>query len=96
MIYDKSMIYFKEFPNLSKDDVAIAGGKGAALGELKKASIPVPDGFVILSDAFEQFLDENNFLAEIDSILHKVNHKEIHTIERASEEIKALILNGTI
>ncbi len=33
-------------------DVAIAGGKGANLGELVRAGFPVPNGFVITTDAY--------------------------------------------
>ncbi|HTN78757.1 MAG TPA: PEP/pyruvate-binding domain-containing protein, partial [Acidimicrobiales bacterium] len=40
------------FGDISKDDVALAGGKGANLGELFRAGFPVPEGFVITSDAF--------------------------------------------
>ncbi|MDP3882410.1 MAG: PEP/pyruvate-binding domain-containing protein [Nanoarchaeota archaeon] len=86
------MDHIKRFKDLSKDDVAIAGGKGASLGEMTKAGISVPPGFVILSEAFERFLEETDLNVELDSILHKVNHNEIHTVENASEEIKALIL----
>lgn len=71
-----------------------AGGKGASLGEMMQAGIPVPPGFVILSSAFEKFLEETDLNVEIDSILHTVNHKEIHTVENASERIKALILGA--
>ncbi len=45
------MKYTFNFKKLSKDDVAIAGGKGAALGEMLKAGISVPSGFVVLADA---------------------------------------------
>ena len=38
------------FEELSKDDVDIAGGKGANLGELTNAGINVPPGFVITSE----------------------------------------------
>jgi len=81
----------REFNKLEKGDVAIAGGKGASLGEMTKARIPVPEGFVVLSGAFERFIEKTKLKAEIDSILHKVNHEEIHTVENASGEIKALI-----
>ncbi|TMA25031.1 MAG: phosphoenolpyruvate synthase, partial [Deltaproteobacteria bacterium] len=33
-------------------DLAVAGGKGANLGELIRAGFPVPDGFVITTDAY--------------------------------------------
>ena len=86
------MEFIRNFAKLGKDDVLLAGGKGASLGEMMQVGIPVPPGFVILSTAFEKFLEETDLNVEIDSILHLVNHKEIHTIENASEKIKALIL----
>lgn len=87
------MIFTKTFNELSKNNADIAGGKGASLGEMTQAGIPVPPGFVVLSESFEQFLHETDLVQEIDTILHKVNHKEIHTVEAASEAIRALILS---
>ncbi len=82
------------FQKLTSKDVGLAGGKGASLGEMTQAGIPVPPGFVILSESFERFIKETDLVQEIDAILHKVNHKEIHTVEAASEEIRELILNA--
>ena len=45
----------RNFTKLSKSDVAIAGGKGASLGEMTQTGVPVPPGFVILSESFEKF-----------------------------------------
>ena len=87
-------MYTKNFKQLAKVDVGIAGGKGASLGVMTRVGIPVPPGFVILSNAFERFLEETDLDVEIDSILHKVNHKKIHTVEGASEQIQALILEA--
>ncbi len=82
------MELIREFSKLGRNDAALAGGKGASLGEMTQAGIPVPPGFVVLSAVFERFLDETDLRVEIDSILHKVNHKEIHTVENASERIQ--------
>jgi phosphohistidine swiveling domain-containing protein len=84
----------REFKNIGKHDANIAGGKGASLGEMTQAGIPVPPGYVLLSNAFERFIEETDLNVEIDTILHKVDHKEIHTVDKASEDIKALILNA--
>src|SRR3989338_1044093 len=88
------MELLRDFKNISKSDVALAGGKGASLGEMTQAGISVPSGFVILSSAFEKFLEETDLNVEIDAILDSVNHKEIHTVENASEKIQALILQA--
>ncbi|MFZ4631931.1 MAG: PEP/pyruvate-binding domain-containing protein [Patescibacteria group bacterium] len=90
------MIYLKKFSELSKNDASIAGGKGASLGEMTNAGIPVPSGFVILASTFDKFLELAGVGANIDNIFDKVNHQEINTVEQASREIQAIILNSNI
>ncbi len=87
-------MFTKSFTQIGKHDANTAGGKGASLGEMTQAGIPVPSGFVVLADAFEQFLKETDLNVEIDSILHTVNHQEMHTVEHASERIQKLILEA--
>lgn len=47
------MSLVRSISELSARDVAIAGGKGASLGELVRSGFPVPPGFVVLSSAFD-------------------------------------------
>lgn len=42
------------FDVLSREDVPVAGGKGANLGELTRAGLPVPPGFVVTAAAFHE------------------------------------------
>jgi len=88
------MNFVKDLKEIHKEDVVLAGGKGASLGEMINHGINVPPGFVVLSTAFERFIEETDLVVEIDSILHTVNHREMHTVENASEKIQALILNA--
>ena len=37
----------KKFTQLTKNDISIAGGKGASLGEMTHVGIPIPPGFVV-------------------------------------------------
>ncbi|MEK7649878.1 MAG: PEP/pyruvate-binding domain-containing protein [Patescibacteria group bacterium] len=87
-------MYIKTFSELSKSDVDIAGGKGASLGEMTRAGIPIPPGFVVLSETFDIFLKKTDLNIEIAAALDAVNYKEIHTIEAASAKIQALILRA--
>ncbi len=48
----------KTFETISKNDVSLAGGKGASLGEMLKAGLPVPSGFVITTKAYLQFYNQ--------------------------------------
>jgi phosphoenolpyruvate synthase/pyruvate phosphate dikinase len=83
----------RSFVDLGSNDVTIAGGKGASLGEMTQAGISVPEGYVILSTAFETFMQEANLDAEIYAILDTVKYEDIHAVEKASEKIQTLILS---
>ncbi len=85
------MAWTKRFEELGKADVQQAGGKGASLGEMTQAGIPVPPGFVVLSLAFDQFLDESSLKDQIRPILKDVDHQKVSTVEKASKEIQTLI-----
>lgn len=83
--------FIKFFKDLNKNSVGIAGGKGASLGEMTKAGIPVPPGFVVTADTFERFLTETDLHAEIQAQLDKVNHDDTNSVEGASVKIRAII-----
>lgn len=85
------MSYIKFFKEISKKDVAIAGGKGASLGEMTQAKIPVPPGFVILSGAFDRFLEETNLKEDITAQLKKVNPDDTNSIDKASAVLRDMI-----
>ena len=79
------------------NSVNIAGGKGASLGEMTHAKIPVPPGYVILSTTFEQFIESSEGMKEeIDAVLDSVDHKITHTVEDASERIQSIIKNAAV
>ena len=82
----------KNLSELRKGDTGLAGGKGASLGELINAGISVPPGFVVVSSAFDEFLSLAGLDVEIEAVLNTVDHREMHTVENASEKIHALIL----
>ncbi len=88
------MEFVKNLNVVNKSDTALAGGKGASLGEMIQAGIPVPPGFVILSTAFEAFLDAAALRVDIDSVLRAVDHKELRTVENASARIQSRILDA--
>ncbi|MEM4245557.1 MAG: PEP/pyruvate-binding domain-containing protein, partial [Candidatus Nanoarchaeia archaeon] len=52
----EDIAWFKE---ISKNDIPLVGGKGANLGEMYNAGLPIPPGFTITSEAFRRYLTEN-------------------------------------
>ena len=55
----------RRFAELRKRDVDFAGGKGANLGELTRAGLPVPPGFVIGAPAYVAFCEARGLRARI-------------------------------
>lgn len=87
-------MYTKTFKKISKHDAATAGGKGASLGEMANAKLPVPPGFVLVAGAFEEFIRDTDLDVEIDAALDAVKPDKMHTVEKASETIQELILEA--
>ena len=85
------MKFIKILKDIHKEDILLAGGKGANLGELIKIGIPVPDGFIILAGAFEGFLEENDINVEIKKSWNRINIKDIESVEENSEILRDLI-----
>jgi len=81
----------KTFKELNKTNTHIAGGKGASLGEMTVAGIPVPPGFVITAKAFDQFLAETDLTQEVEAQLDKVNYEDMASVEEVSKTIADLI-----
>ncbi len=60
-----------DFNEIKKEDVLVAGGKGANLGEMTSAKINVPSGFVITADAYRDFLKVNGIDVLIENGIKK-------------------------
>ncbi len=89
-------MYVKKFEDLSKSDIGIAGGKGANLGELTQAGIPVPPGFVVTAQAYEYFMDEAGINDKVMSILEEIDINDTKALQAAAEEIKKIIVEAPI
>ena len=85
----KSVVWFEE---VGHEDLALVGGKGANLGELLRASIPVPPGFVVTADTYFQFIEENGLSSVIKSELDGLDvHDSRELNERAARIRKAIL-----
>ncbi len=85
------MVFSLPFIKISRKDVGLAGGKGASLGEMTQAKISVPPGFVVLASAFDRFLLETDLEQDIQAQLNKVNYKDVNSVDRYSNVIRAMI-----
>ncbi len=61
--------FIKWFEELRKEDVPLVGGKGANLGEMTQAGIPVPPGFCVTAEAYKYFVENTKVLkADVEKI----------------------------
>ncbi|MDO8488086.1 MAG: phosphoenolpyruvate synthase [bacterium] len=90
------MKYVKWFAELGKEDVGSAGGKGANLGELTQAKIPVPPGFVVLADAYFAFLDHHRLRTQIHQLLTNSDVYDPRQLEDVAKKCQRLILKSQI
>jgi pyruvate, water dikinase len=88
---DKYVLWLSD---LSKKDVSIAGGKGANLGEMYNAKFPVPQAFVVTTEAFKYFLKQSKVEDEIKTILHKIDVDDTKSLSSKAEEIRNLIIEA--
>jgi len=79
------------FEEVSKADIPLAGGKGANLGELTKAQVPVPPGFIVTADAYFYFLEEAKITEKIRHYLENLDRKDSKRLEEVASQIKELI-----
>ena len=79
---------------IAKNDVGLAGGKGASLGELMRAGLSVPPGFVVTAHVFDRFIEETAMREDIEAQLKEINHRDINSVDRISNVIRELILEA--
>jgi pyruvate,water dikinase len=84
------------FNEVGRNDVGLVGGKGANLGELTRAGLPVPPGFIVTADAYFQFLRESAIEAGIARLLAGLDVADRALLQQASDGIKQLIGDASV
>ncbi|MEM4780964.1 MAG: phosphoenolpyruvate synthase [Halalkalicoccus sp.] len=76
---------------IGADDIETVGGKGASLGELTGAGLPVPPAFIVTAGTYREFIEN----AGIDGELHEavdVDVEDSKALARAQKRTQELIL----
>jgi rifampicin phosphotransferase len=87
--------YVRKLNHIRKEDLKAVGGKGANLGEMMAAQLPVPDGFVILTDAYRLFVDSNGLDQKIKTALQE-SEESHESLEKAVCQIQSWFENAEI
>jgi pyruvate,water dikinase len=89
----KAIVWFNE---VTKKDVPLVGGKGANLGEMTNANIPVPPGFIVTADAYFDFIKKSKLIDKIHHLLEPLDPGDSKQLQQTAAQIKQLILDATM
>ncbi|UCH29622.1 MAG: phosphoenolpyruvate synthase [Myxococcales bacterium] len=88
--------FVRDFETLRKDDTPVAGGKGANLGEMAAAGLPVPPGFVITGQAYLHALDAAGCRQRLLDIVANTDLEDSSALKLASDELRTTVHNAGI
>ncbi|HEY9399278.1 MAG TPA: phosphoenolpyruvate synthase [Nitrososphaeraceae archaeon] len=84
--------YIIGLDQLGRHDLEIAGGKAANLGELIKIGMPVPEGFIVSTNSFDNLIQENHLEKDIRQLTEEVDVDNTSSLLEASRKLKEIIL----
>ncbi len=87
------MSYIVWFKELRKDSIAIAGGKGANMGEMITLHLPVPNGFAVTAQTFGEYLEKTGIKQKIYSLLKDLEVEDTEKLQAISKKIQELIIS---
>lgn len=85
--------YTNIFNEIDSESIAAAGGKGANLGEMTKAGFPVPPGFIINTDAFNDFINNYEGLEKLYNKLDKLKSDNLDEVRKTGILVRKTIEN---
>lgn len=85
------LVPVKPFSDLSTADVGYAGGKGANLGQMTRAGLPVPPGFVVGAPAYAAFRVESGLGHRLEHLLGELDVENTETLRAAADEARRAV-----
>ncbi len=89
----KTVVWFNE---VTKKDIALVGGKGANLGEMTSAGIPVPPGFIVTANAYFDFLEQTKTMDRIREMLKSLNVNNSRQLQKTASLVRAVIAKAAM
>jgi pyruvate,water dikinase len=89
----KAVVWFNE---VTKKDIPLVGGKGANLGEMTNAGIPVPPGFIVTASAYFDFIEKANLDDKIKSLLATVDVHNSKQLQEVALKVQKVITDASM
>ena len=88
------------FEEISRDDVALVGGKTASIGELTRVlsakGVKVPPGFAITTDAYKLFVERSCIAPKVQALLRGLNPADVEELAERGRQIRALFKTASL
>jgi len=87
----KTIVWFNE---VTKKDIPLVGGKGANLGEMTNAHIPVPPGFIVTVNAYYDFLQRSKISDKIHNLLKPLDPSDSKQLQQIADQVQQVVLDA--
>lgn len=88
------------FCDMSRNDVALVGGKGANLGDMVQADLPIPPGFVVCASAYQQMSQTTGLAGRLKELMAGLETNSPDQLEEAERQAQRLFetvqINGEL
>lgn len=80
-----------QLSDITAKDSSLTGGKGSQLAELIAKGLPVPSGFVVGTDVFEEFCREHQIFEKLEALLTDVSPRNVPLFQQKIDEFQSEI-----
>jgi pyruvate,water dikinase len=82
------IVWYDRYDTVHKSRV---GGKNSSLGELMMADLPVPPGFAVATEAYQQMWSNSELAGAVNAELRGIDHEDVRANVATAARIRALI-----
>lgn len=84
------------FGEITRVDVLLAGGKGANLGDMAQAGLPIPPGFVICAPAYRRMMESFDLDRQINELMSGLERDSFTRLQAVEHQARQLVENAPI
>ena len=80
--------YVLDINSVNGDELELVGGKALGLGNLYRQGVKVPEGFIVTTDAYYDFMKQTNLNSHIMGLVNDLKNYDMESLVEVSTRIK--------
>ena len=81
---------------IKKEDIPSVGGKGAYLGEMTSIGMPVPNAFVLTTQAFRWYIENAKIDTKMFSLLSELDVENSDLLEKTAADVRDIVMKTPV